>query len=317
MTGELRAIAGAPMVTLDSVTKRYRGVVAVSEVSCELGPGVTAVLGPNGAGKSTVLRLACGLTRPTDGVVRIHGHDPRREPRVARFVGVVPQHHRLLPRTSALRFVELAGTLSGVEDPVAAARTSLEAVELDPDDTRPTEQYSNGMRQRVKIAQALVTGPSILVVDEPLNGLDPRQRERMIDTLRELGRQGRCVVISSHVLEEVERFGSRVVVLDRGRLVAEGDVAGIRALMDDRPHHLRIGTDRPQDLAAALIESGAVTECRLGTGQVEVACTDVATFARALAPTAVRVGAELTEVRPLDEDLESVFRYLTQGARPQ
>jgi ABC-2 type transport system ATP-binding protein len=303
------------MVALDGVTKRYRGVVAVSEVTCELGPGVTAVLGPNGAGKSTVLRLACGLTRPTDGVVRIHGHDPRVDPRVSRFVGVVPQHHRLLPRTTALRFVELAGVLSGVDDPHEAARASLEAVELDPDDHRHTELYSNGMRQRVKIAQALVTGPSILVVDEPLNGLDPRQRERMIETLRGLGAQGRCVLISSHVLDEVERFGSRVVVLDRGRLVAEGDVHGIRELMDDRPHHIRIGTDRPTELAAAMLKTGSVTEVVLRPDALEVACADVATFARALAPAAIRVGAELTEVRPLDDDLESVFRYLTQGAR--
>ncbi len=316
MSAPLRAVPDAPMVALDGVTKRYRGIVAVSEVTCRFEAGVTAVLGPNGAGKSTVLRLACGLTRPTDGVVRIHGHDPREHPEVSRFVGVVPQHHRLLPRTTALRFVELAGVLAGVEDPMAAARASLEAVELDPDDRRITEQYSNGMRQRVKIAQALVTGPSILVIDEPLNGLDPRQRERMIDTFVELGRQGRCVVISSHVLDEVERFGSRVVVMNQGRLVAEGGVSAIRELMDDRPHHIRVGTDAPAQMAAALLEGGWVTEASLVHGGLEVACSDVAGFARSLAPLAVRLGAELTEVRPLDDDLESVFRYLTQDARP-
>ena len=311
----IEAVDGAPMVELDGVSKAYRGVVAVSEMSCRVGPGVTALLGPNGAGKSTVLRLACGLTPPTQGVVRIHGHDPRRDPRVYRFVGLVPQQERLLPRTTALQFVELAGRLHGIEDPRAAARSSLQAVELDPDDGRYVEDYSKGMSQRVKIAQALVNGPSIIVADEPLNGLDPRQRARMIDTLVGLGAQGRCVIISSHVLEEVERFGSRVLVMAQGRLAAVGDVGRIRDLMDDRPHRIRVGTDRGVDLAAALMATGAVIGARVTPAGLDIETNDVNAFARRVAVEARRIDATLEEVRPLDDDLESVFRYLVETPR--
>ena len=301
------------MVALDQVSKLYRGVVAVSEMTCEIGPGVTALLGPNGAGKSTVLRLACGLTRPSRGVVRIHGHDPRRDPQVYRFVGLVPQQERLLPRTTALQFVELAGRLHGVDEPRVAAIASLEAVELDPADPRDMSTYSKGMRQRVKIAQALVNGPSIVVADEPLNGLDPRQR--MIDTLVALGSQGRCVIISSHVLDEVERFGSRVLVMAQGRLAAVGDVGRIRELMDDRPHRIRIGTDRPAVLATALMATGTLVGVQLTAEGLDIATTDVARFARVVAGEARRVDASLDEVRPLDDDLESVFRYLMEVPR--
>jgi ABC-2 type transport system ATP-binding protein len=311
----IEALPGAPMVSLEGVSKIYRGVVAVSEMSCQIGPGVTALLGPNGAGKSTVLRLACGLTSPNRGVVRIHGHDPRREPRVYRFVGLVPQQERLLPRTTAVQFVELAGRLHGVTDPRAAARASLIAVELDPDDRRHIEQYSKGMRQRVKIAQALVNGPSIIVADEPLNGLDPRQRARMIETLVGLGEQGRCVIISSHVLDEVERFGSRVLVMAQGRLAAVGDVGRIRELMDDRPHRIRIGTDRGAELAAALMATGTVVGVQLTASGVDVATNDVSSFSRVVAGAARRIDASLVEVRPLDDDLESVFRYLVEAPR--
>lgn len=309
------AVPGAPMVALDQVSKLYRGVVAVSEMTCEIGPGVTALLGPNGAGKSTVLRLACGLTPPSRGVVRIHGHDPRNEPRVYRFVGLVPQQERVLPRTTALQFVELAGRLHGVAEPRIAAIASLEAVELDPADPRDMSTYSKGMRQRAKIAQALVNGPSIIVADEPLNGLDPRQRARMIDTLVALGSQGRCVIISSHVLDEVDRFESRVLVMAQGRLAAVGDVNRIRELMDDRPHRIRIGTDRPGVLATALMATGTLVGLQLTPEGIDVATTDVARFARVVAGEARRVDASLDEIRPLDDDLESVFRYLMEVPR--
>jgi len=313
MSGAVTAIAGAPMVSLVNVSRRYGNVVACSEVSVDIGPGVTALLGPNGAGKSTLLRLCCGLTRPSEGVVRIHGHDPRSERRVNRFVSIVPQHQRLFPRMTALRFVALAGTLGQVDDPVAAARASLTAVDLDPEDRRTMEHYSNGMRQRVKIAQALVTGPSIIVADEPLNGLDPRQRSSMIATLRGLGEQGRAVIISSHVLDEVERFDSRVLVMAQGRLAAEGSVSGIRDLMDDRPHRIRIVADHADRLGASLLVESLVREVILSDERtIDVATDDVATLARRLAPSASRLGVVVEEIRPLDDDLDSVFRYLIE-----
>jgi len=299
------------MVEFDHVSRWYRKVVAVSELTLRLGPGVTALLGPNGAGKSTVLRLLCGLTAPSQGTVSIWGHDPRRVPAAMRFIGIVAQHEGVFPNMGPLRFVELAGILHGLEDPRAAAIASLEAVEIDPGDKRSVETYSKGMKQRVKIAQALVNGPAIVVADEPLNGLDPRQRRSLIETFAKLGEQGRCVVISSHVLDEVERFGSRVLVMAHGRLAAEGDFHAIRALMDDRPHLLRLRCDRPREMAARLLAGGTVSGATLvGEDRIEIQTLDLPAFTRAVAPAAKAIDALVSEVRPLDDDLESVFRYL-------
>jgi ABC-2 type transport system ATP-binding protein len=309
--GEIQRVDGAPMVELSGVSRWYRKVVAVSEVSFALDAGVTALLGPNGAGKSTVLRLLCGLTAPSQGTVRIYGHDPRREIRALRYIGIVPQHEGVFPDMSALRFVELAGILHGLDDPRGAAVAALESVNLDPGMKRSVETYSKGMKQRVKIAQALVNGPSIVVADEPLNGLDPRQRRELIDTFSQLGEQGRCVIVSSHVLDEVERFGSRVLVMAQGRLAATGDFHAIRELMDDRPHHIRVTTDRPRQLASALMDSGTVVGVVMSDGgRLDVQTTELAGFARSVATCARDVEAVVSEVRPLDDDLESVFRYL-------
>jgi ABC-2 type transport system ATP-binding protein len=302
-----------PMLQLDSVSKHFGDLVAVSEVTFDVGPGVTALLGPNGAGKSTVLRMLCGLTPPTRGTVRVLGRDPRADRDLARHLGLVPQQDGVFERQRAVEFVGLAARLHGVHDPVDAARRVLEVVELDPDDTRPLATYSKGMRQRTKIAQALVHDPRVIVLDEPLAGLDPRQRLHMVDLFQRLGAEGRCVVVSSHVLDEVERFGSRVLVIAQGRLAAEGDFRAIRALMDDRPHRLRVRTDRPRELAGALLADGAVMAVRLeGDDRAHLDTTDIARFRRAIAPAARTVGARLYELRGLDDDLESVFRYLVE-----
>jgi len=303
--------AGGPMVSARNLTKWFKGLVAVSDVSFDVGPGVTALLGPNGAGKSTLLRMLCGLTPPDMGELRLLGRDPRHDTSVLKYVGLVPQQEAVFPRMRALDFVRLAGTLHGLDDPDAAARLALDAVEMDADDTRPVDTYSKGMRQRVKVAQALVNGPSVVMADEPLNGLDPRQRVRLIEIFQRLGAEGRCVIISSHVLDEVERFGSRVLVVAQGRLAAEGDFRGIRDLMDDRPHMIRIRSDRIRALASTLLASEIVRGATIVdeyTAQVSV--TDVGLFRRSVAPAAQHVGALIAEVLPLDDDLESVFRYL-------
>jgi ABC-2 type transport system ATP-binding protein len=310
----LDAVAGAPMVQVDGVTKWFREVVALSEVSFSLGPGITSILGPNGAGKSTLLRLLCGLTAPSQGTVRVYGHNPRRNREIHRYIGLVPQHDGVFPGVTALRFVSTAGVLSGLDDPKAAATDALNSVEIDPDDARPVTAFSKGMRQRVKIAQALVHGPPIVVADEPLNGLDPRQRRRLIDIFVQLASQGRCVIVSSHVLDEVERFGSNVIVVAQGRLAAEGDFHAIRGLMDDRPHRVRLRTDRAPEVAAELIELGVVRGATLVDGGVDLQTEDAAALGRAVAPVTQRLGASLEELTPLDDDLESVFRYLVDPA---
>ncbi len=303
--------AAAPVVAVDRVSKWFAGVVAVSEVSFGIGPGVTAVLGPNGAGKSTLLRLLCGLTAPSQGTVRIFGADPRVDAEVRGRIGLVPQQETMLDSHTPSAFVRLAAVLHGVDDAAGAARRSLGVVELDPDDSRPIATYSKGMRQRVKVAAALVHDPPILVLDEPLTGLDPRQRRHMIDLFHRLGDEGRCVLVSSHVLDEVERFGSRVLVLAKGRLAATGDFRAIRDLMDDRPHRIQISTDAPATLAGALLAAETVSGVRLmGPDTVHVETTDVGRLRNLVATTARDCGVHLREFAPLDDDLDSVFRYL-------
>jgi ABC-2 type transport system ATP-binding protein len=166
------------------------------------------------------------------------------------------------------------------------------------------------MRQRIKVAAALVHEPEVFILDEPLEGLDPRQRLRMIRLFTQLGAEGRTVIVSSHVLDEVERFGSRVVVLGQGRLLAEGDFHEIRELMDDRPHRIRVGTDQPRPIAAGLLANGAVLGARVEASAVLVDTEDVRAFRHAVAAVAQQSGARLLEVVPLDDDLDSVFRYL-------
>jgi ABC-2 type transport system ATP-binding protein len=299
------------VLEVDGVSKWFGPVVAVSDVSFTVGPGVTALLGPNGAGKSTVLRLLCGLTRPSQGRVRVLGGDPHREPELARRIGLVPQQEGLFDPLSAHGFVRLAAVLLGLDDPDERARHALGIVQLDPDDPRPVAGYSKGMRQRVKVAQALVHEPEVIFLDEPLTGLDPRQRLHLVDLFARLGDEGRCVLVSSHVLDEVERFGSRVLVIAQGRLAAEGDFRAIRDLMDDRPHRIRVRCDDARALAATLVNEGAVVGVRLiGDDTLEADVSDVSRFRRMVPQRAAATGARLHEIAPLDDDLESVFRYL-------
>jgi ABC-2 type transport system ATP-binding protein len=298
-------------IEVRQLAKWFGSVVALSDVSFDVEPGVTALLGPNGAGKSTLFRILCGLANPSQGTVRIFGDNPRANPGLTRRIGIAPQQENLFERQTVLEFVGLAATLYRLEHPEDAAIRAIEKVELDPGDRRPLATYSKGMRQRVKLAQAIVHDPSLLVLDEPLEGLDPRQRLRSIELFRRLGEEGRTVIVSSHVLDEVERFGSRILVVIQGRLVAEGPFSAIRDLMDDRPHHVRIATDKPPALAAGLITRGVVTGARVNDGWVEVETADAAGFRRSVATVARDCDARLTEVRALDDDLESVFAYLT------
>ncbi len=302
--------AATPVIQLDGVSKFFGGVVAVSDVTFSIGEGVTALLGPNGAGKSTVMRILCGLAAPSRGTVRLLGEDPRGPVEVFRHLGLVPQQEVVPEVLSAQEFVSFSAGLSKVKNADAAARRALGLVELDPDDSRPVRTYSKGMRQRVKVAAAVVHDPQILVLDEPLEGLDPRQRRSMIELFTDLGQEGRTVVVSSHVLDEVERLASRVLVMGKGRLLAEGDFHAIRELIDDRPHKLRVVTDKPRELASGLMADAGVVGVTLTRNTIVVDTNDVAAFRLSVAAVAKQTKARLIEVVPLDDDLESVFRYL-------
>jgi ABC-2 type transport system ATP-binding protein len=245
--------------------------------------------------------------------VRLLGSDPRSNTDVTRQLGLVPQQEGVFEPLTALAFVRLSATLYGLPDPDGAARAALATVELDADDQRRLPTYSKGMRQRVKLAQAIVHDPRLIVLDEPLTGLDPRQRAHMIELFHRLGSDGRCVVVTSHVLDEVERFGSDVLVMAKGRLAAAGDFREIRTLMDDRPRRVVLRTSEPRLLAADLLHAGVVVGVRVeGDDALLLDTEDARGLGRAIAPLARARGASVLEVRAVDEDLEDVFRYLVE-----
>lgn len=308
------AAAPQPMLEVVRVSKRFGDLVAVSDVSFRLGAGVTALLGPNGAGKSTMLRMLSGLAAPSEGTVRILGGDPRADIDLRRRIGLVPQQEPLFEHLRVREFVRLAADLLGVSGAEAATERAIGTVGLDPADKRHLSTYSKGMRQRAKLASAIVGTPDVLFLDEPLTGLDPNQRNLMIDLFHRIGASGRCVLVSSHVLDEVQRLGTDVLVMGQGRLLAEGDFRRIRDLMDDRPSRFRIATDAPRALAAGLIADGLAVGVEIHEpGALTVATASAGRFAAAIAPLARDHGARLQELRPLDADLESVFRYLVEG----
>ncbi len=301
------------MLVVDHVSKFFGSVVAVSDVTFAIDAGVTALLGPNGAGKSTLFRMLCGLTPPSRGAVSVLGADPRDDREVRGRISLVPQQDALFDHLSASAFLELAARSHGVVDHADAAARALDVVDLADVGAKPVGQFSKGMRQRVKVAAALVNDPEVLILDEPLTGLDPVQRRHMIALFHRLGDEGRCVVVSSHVLDEVARIGSRVLVIAQGRLIASGDYRDLRELMDDRAHRIRVGCSDPRRLAAALVERGVAAGVSVDGHQVMVDTPDADAFGRAIAGLAVELGVQLTEVHPLDDDLESVFRYLVEG----
>lgn len=304
--------AASSIVEVRNVTKAFGDVVAVSDVSFTVGPGVTALLGPNGAGKSTLFRILCGLTGPSRGTVRVLGENAREHRDVRGRIGLAPQQDALLDQFSAREFVELAGRTHGVADAAAQARQTLAHVDLDPEDPKRVGAYSKGMRQRVKLAAALVNDPDLLILDEPLTGLDPVQRNRMIGLFHDLGNSGKCLLVSSHVLDEVARIGSRVLVIAQGRLVASGDYRRLRELMDDRPHRIRVQSDDARRLSAELIGRGLVDGASVRGGTALVDTLDIDSFGRNIARVSADLGIRLSEVVPTDDDLESVFKYLVE-----
>jgi ABC-2 type transport system ATP-binding protein len=297
-------------VIAQGVTKAFGSLVAVSEVNFSIGPGVTALLGPNGAGKSTLLRILCGLSVPTTGTISVAGGNPRTNASARREIGLVPQQDGVFERDSVRSFVELAAKLSDVPDVQQSVDRALADVELDQPIDRPLGSFSKGMRQRAKIAAALVHDPSVLFLDEPLNGLDPKQRRSMISLFHELGEQGKTVVVSSHVLDEVERFGSNVLVIARGRLAAQGDFHAIRQLMNDQPLRFRLVCGETTKVAAALIGGGLAAGVQVLDDSIELTTHDAPRFRSHVAVVCRHYEARLYELTPLDEDLESVFRYL-------
>jgi len=299
-----------PALQLDHVSRWYGNVVAVNDVSFALGPGVTGLLGPNGAGKSTLLHLMAGLLRPSAGQVLVRGRSAWRDPAIYADIGLVPEKEAVHPYLSGYEFALLNAQLHGVAEPAAAAVRAIETVDLADAAHRPTGTYSKGMRQRAKIAGALVHDPTVLLLDEPFNGMDPRQRLHMMDLLRSMAAAGRTILFSSHILEEVERLADSILVVHAGRLAAAGDYRSIRRLMTDRPHTFTVRSSDDRRLATALIADPAVFGAELADGRLSVSTSDYAAFTHILPRVAAASGISLHEVAPTNDSLESVFSYL-------
>ena len=212
------AFASGATIEIEEVSKWFGQKVAVSDLSCSFGPGLTGLLGPNGAGKTTLLRMMCGLLRPSDGSVRVLGVDPRRDPSVYRRLALVPEEDAVYGILTAREYLAFAADLTGVSR--QRVDEAIAQVDLAAAADRPISGYSKGMRQRAKVAAALVTRPEVLILDEPLNGTDPVQRAHLIALFRGLASEGKTVIVSSHVLSEVERMADRVLAMVDGRLAA-------------------------------------------------------------------------------------------------
>ncbi|HEY7381747.1 MAG TPA: ABC transporter ATP-binding protein [Gaiella sp.] len=303
-----------PTISVEGVSRWFSGVVAVSDVSLVVEPGVTALLGPNGAGKTTLLRTIAGLIAPSEGSVRVFGEPVRGNPALYRRIGYMTEHESVYDFLTGRRFVELSARLQGLDDVDGAVERAIAIVDLKQAQDRKLRGYSRGMRQRMRLAATLVHDPGLLLLDEPLSGTDPAQRLHLRDVIRALADEGRTILVSSHILEEVDQLADRIHLMVSGKLAASGDYRAIRQQLNDRPFLVRVDASRPRLLAAGLVEIEAVESVEIDReGRLRVRSRDVASLQRALPAVAQRLDVRLSRVEPLDDSLESVFEYLAQG----
>jgi len=308
-TPSAAAMAPAPLAVTD-VSRWYGDVVAVSDVSFSVGAGITGLLGPNGAGKTTLLKMLAGLLAPSKGEIRVLGEPVRAHPAIYRQISLVMEHEPVYPFMTAREFVRMNARLQGIDDD-NRIEEALREVELTDVADRKVGGFSKGMAQRTKLAGALVHQPPVLLLDEPFSGTDPRQRMQLMQLLRRWAGEGRTVLFSSHILEEVEQLASEVIVIVGGKLAARGDIRGIRAAMLDRPHHIRVRSSEPRRLAAALLHESKVQGVTIeADGALTVQAGELGGVALAIPRVARDSGVRLLEVAPEDESLESVFAYL-------
>jgi len=301
------------VVELQNVSRWYGNVVAVNDVSMTLNPGVTGLLGPNGAGKTTVLHMMAGFLSPSRGTVTIDGGSTWRNPGIYRTLGLVAEREAVHGFLTAREFVTASAKMHKLPDPAAAARRALDMVEMTDAQDRRIDTFSKGMRQRTRVAGALVHQPRVLLLDEPFNGMDPRQRMHMMELLHTLGDQGHTILFSSHILEEVEQLSGLVQVIVAGRLAASGDYRRIRRLMTNRPHVFALQSSDDRRLAVALIGEKSVSGVEIEASGLTVRASDYGSFTRALPRIALGEGIRLRKLLPSDESLESVFSYLLEA----
>jgi ABC-2 type transport system ATP-binding protein len=309
--GEVANSRVEPTITVSNVSKWFGDVVSVNDVSLEVRPGLTGLLGPNGAGKTTLLRMICGLTRPSGGEIKVFGEPVRNNPELYRRIGVMPEHQSTYDFMSGRAFVELNARLQQVPDVKTAVERAIEQVDMQDAQNRSIGEYSRGMKQRMRLAAVMVHDPEILLLDEPLSGSDPRQRIEFQELMVRLASEGRTIMISSHILEEVEAVADRILLLVYGKLAASGDYHVIRQKLSDRPYIVRVGASDVRALAAGLITEPSVESISMdGEGHIQILSRSVRELQLAIPKAAQALGIRLTRVDPMDDSLESVFTYL-------
>jgi ABC-2 type transport system ATP-binding protein len=305
------AFAPDATITIDDVSVWFGQKVALSELSCSFGAGVTGLLGPNGAGKTTLMRAIAGLIPVNQGQVRVTAADPRADRSVQSRLALVPEDEAVPRGLTPRQLCRYVADLHRVRERTIVD-WALHVVDMEAAADRSMDGFSKGMRQRAKVAAALVKNPLVLVLDEPLNGADPVQRVKLIALFKRLGDEGRTVVVSSHVLHEVESMAERVIVIVRGRLAAAGGHHAIRDAMDDVPRQFLVRASEPRRLASSLVGLDVVGALSVSGEDLVISTTRARDLAVALPRTARDLRIRLTEVRPLDDSLESLFRELVR-----
>jgi ABC-2 type transport system ATP-binding protein len=307
--------AGAPVIVAEHLSKWYGQVSGLNDVSVAIPPGITGLLGPNGAGKSTFMKLVTGQLAPSSGSLTVLGQPVWRNPGIYDRIGFCPDQDGFYETMTGRRWLEALVRLNGrdAEAARAAADRALALVELGDFADRRIGGYSKGMRQRIKLAQAVVHDPELLILDEPLNGMDPLMRRRTIALLRDWARAGKSVLVSSHVLHEIESMTANILLIDSGRIVAEGDVRQIRSVMDDHPHTVVVRARDPRALGRHLMAGDDVLSLAFEDGGLVVATAQPdAFYTRLTALAASGDGGEIDEITSPDDTLQGVFTYLVK-----
>ena len=301
--------APKPVIEVENVSKWYGDVVAVNGVSVQVSPGITGLLGPNGAGKTTLLHLITGLAACSEGSVRVLGQPVRNNPDLYRRIGVMTEKEAVHGFFTGRQFLESTARMRGLAPVGPAVDRALEIVGMADAQSRLLSGYSWGMRQRIRLAAALVQDPEVLILDEPLSGTDPRQRLLFHEVMSRFAGEGRTVLVSSHILEEVELLAESIVLMVSGRLAATGDIRAIREKLDERAYHVRIVTGSPRPLAAALVQLDEVDTVNLGPdGDLVVLSRNVGVLQESIPRLARQLGVRLYRVEPLD----SIFGYVVE-----
>ena len=304
-----------PIVTADHVSKWYGQVIGLNDVSVEVPAGITGLLGPNGAGKSTFMKLITGQLKPSKGSVKVLGEPIWRNPHLYFQIGFCPEQDAFYDRMTGLEWVTALVRLNGLDEKPAdeAARRALTSVDLMDAADKKIGAYSKGMRQRIKLAQAIVHDPALLILDEPLSGMDPLARRRTIKLIKDWARAGKSIIVSSHILHEIESMTANILLINNGRILAEGDVHQIRDMIDEHPHTVFVRAADPRGLARAFLAQDDVRSLRFESNAVvvETGKPDVF-YARLTEMAASEEFGPIDEVTSPDDNLQAVFQYLVK-----